>query len=87
MCHYVFELPESPRGLCAAIPAARVRCLEAFRQVLLRWPLCPEALRATDRVALTSARAHIESLEVSMATFYVQTFFAYSGRAPIVPHG
>ncbi|RDX40899.1 hypothetical protein OH76DRAFT_1489920 [Lentinus brumalis] len=84
--YYVHDIPESPRGLCATIPAARVRSLEAFRQVLVRWPLCPQPVRGTDRLALTSAQAQIETVEVAMVTFYVQTFFAYSGRPPIVPH-
>lgn len=84
--HYLRTLPEKPRGLCAELPHARVRCLEGFRQVLVRWPLCPQAVYATDPLALTTPEAHIVAVEEAMATFYVRTFFSYSGRAPIVPH-
>ncbi|KAI0686910.1 hypothetical protein C8T65DRAFT_712258 [Cerioporus squamosus] len=76
--YYVRQLPQKPVGLCADLPHARVRCLEALRQVL--------SLRGSDPLSLTLSASRIQALEVEMATFYVQTFFAYSGRAPIVPH-
>ncbi|TFK81876.1 hypothetical protein K466DRAFT_604136 [Polyporus arcularius HHB13444] len=84
--YYIRNLPHKPLGLSAELPHSRVHYLEAFRQVLLRWPLCPQAIHAADPLALTTPASCIEDLEVALTSFYVQTFFAYSGRAPIVPH-
>ncbi|KAI0686518.1 hypothetical protein C8Q76DRAFT_772315 [Earliella scabrosa] len=82
----IHTLPSVPIGLGADLPQARARYLEALWQVLIRWPLCPSVLHAGQPLALTTRRDRIECLELAMTSFYVSTFFVYSGRAPIVPH-
>ena len=79
-------LPSTGIGLSAHLPQARARFLEALRQVVVRWPLCPNAVRGAEPLALTTAREYIQLVEKSIISFYVETFFNYSGRAPIVPH-
>ncbi|KAI0362328.1 hypothetical protein OH77DRAFT_43594 [Trametes cingulata] len=84
---YALErLPTTPAGLAAPVPQARVRCLEALRQVELRWPLCPEVIAEASPLTISSSAVEIESLEREISAFYVHTFYAYSGRAPLVPH-
>lgn len=87
----LFQVNELPtgiptQGLAAPVLHARVRCVEALRQVVIRWPLCPEEINRAQPLRLDSDRTTISALEDRVAAFYVQTFFAYSGRAPLIPH-
>lgn len=86
--YQVNELPVSSAApaLCALVPHARVRCVEALRQVIMRWPLCPQAVLCAQPLRLDSNATTICDVEAQVAGFYVQTFFAYAGRAPLVPH-
>ena len=73
-------------GLFAALPHRRMRSLNALRDVLRCWPLCPPAIRQAAPLHTGDTAETIEKLEAWMALFYTQTFFDASGRAPIVPH-
>ncbi|KAI0356349.1 hypothetical protein OH77DRAFT_1495659 [Trametes cingulata] len=84
--HAVREIPQGPVGLAAVVPQARVRCLEALRRVVIRWPLCPEIICRVPRIATNMSVDEIETLERALASFYVHTFYTYAGRAPLVPH-
>lgn len=79
-------LPNSSRGLGAEFMQARVPYLESFRQVLIRWPLCPLEVCSSPPLVLTTPGRIAAELESSMIRFYTQTFFDYSGRVPITPH-
>ena len=79
------RIPVRPSGLADAYTFKRVDYLEAFRRVLMRWPGCPNSI-ATDPIYRNWTEADILAAERAMVSFYVHTFVAYSGRAPMVPH-
>ena len=83
----VSQLPsEESGGLFAAVPHRRIPYLNALREVLRFWPLCPPAIKEATPLHTGDSVEAIEDLELWMALFYTQTFFDASGRAPIVPH-
>ncbi len=82
---YVRELPTTDVGLTAARLDARLPYLEAFRRVLIRWPLCPHSVHS-QKITLDMPMDQIVGIEANMLLFYVETFFSYSGRAPLIPH-
>lgn len=82
----LYEIPDVPEGFGAEVVQRRVRILEAFRQVLVRWPLCPQVISSSAPLTTATRVEHIEDMERQMTAYYVQTFFDYSGRAPLVPH-
>ncbi|TFK77962.1 hypothetical protein K466DRAFT_507916 [Polyporus arcularius HHB13444] len=82
----ISELPDAGAGLSARVPHHRVPYLEAFRRVVSRWPSCPASLHDSPPFALTMSSEEIISREKVLVKYYVDTFFALSGRAPIVPH-
>ncbi len=73
-------------GLWANLPRQRVGSLEAFRRVLARWPCCPPTIHTAPPFGTNLPIDTIITREAELVTFYVKTFFEYSGRAPIVPH-
>ena len=79
-------LPGSGAGLCANVPERRTRSIQGLRNVLKRWPMCPPDVIAGSPLGPHLDTSVIEAMECAVARFYVRTFFAYSGRAPIVPH-
>ena len=79
-------LPESGVGLSAKVPERRARCIQGLRDVVIRWPMCPPEIVAGPALGSHLGSGAIEDMERAVAAFYVQVFFAYSGRAPIVPH-
>lgn len=85
--HTVPELPSEGFGLSANVPRRRVPYLEAFRQIMARWPRAPPSFYDQHN-PITTAMADdlILRREEELVCFYVQTFFEQSGRAPIVPH-
>ncbi|KAI0739112.1 hypothetical protein C8Q80DRAFT_231131 [Daedaleopsis nitida] len=78
--------PDESLRLYDPLPHRRVSALEAFRQVLLRWPKCPVELSRSVPITTCMTAEEIISLELEMTKFYVFSFFEMSGRAPIVPH-
>ncbi|KAI0689188.1 hypothetical protein C8T65DRAFT_711846 [Cerioporus squamosus] len=84
--YFVIDLPAGGAGLCAGVPHARVPYLEAFRRVVSRWPACPASIHHGLPFATSMSTDEILSREKELVKFYVHTFFAQSGRAPIVPH-
>ncbi|TFK81366.1 hypothetical protein K466DRAFT_604560 [Polyporus arcularius HHB13444] len=88
--HHLYSITEMPSsggaGLCALVPHARVPYLEAFRRVVSRWPACPASIHNASPFAISMSTDDILAREKEIAKFYVDTFFAQSGRAPIVPH-
>ena len=80
------QFPTAPEGLCAITPELRTQCLEALRRVFLRWPGCPEELVNAPEITRSLTTKAIEDLELTIASFYCTMFFAYSGRAPLIPH-
>ena len=77
--------PDS-QSLVAPLPHHRIPSLNALREILMRWPLCPPQIKKGGPLLTTSSVEAIEYLESQMASFYTQTFFDVAGRAPIVPH-
>ena len=73
-------------GLFAALPQRRASALNALRAVLMRWPGCPSTIASAADLRLNDRTESILELERKLAVFYVDTFFFYSGRAPIIPH-
>ena len=80
------SFPNFPAGLGGKVPQARVRYIEALRRVVLRWPFCPQEIVTAPSLTTASNDETIEKLERAIASFYVTTFFSFSGRAPLVPH-
>ena len=81
------ELPSEGIGLSADLPRRRVPYLEAFRQVMARWPRAPPSFYDShDAITINTTDDLILHREGELISFYVQTFFEQSGRAPIVPH-
>lgn len=82
----VERLPEDTGcGLSDDLCFRRVPYLEAFRNVLCRWPRCPPCIHKGPSIATSMSREVIEEKERQMARFYVQRFYEEAGRAPIVP--
>ena len=77
--------PEA-HGLFASLPQRRVSALNAFRQILVQWPACPDGIISATLLQSGDTTQRIEEFEFELARFYVHTFFLYSGRAPLVPH-
>ncbi|RDX41580.1 hypothetical protein OH76DRAFT_1364402, partial [Lentinus brumalis] len=87
--HHLYSIPELPdegAGLSARVPHRRVPSLEAFRRVVSRWPSCPASIHESPPFAITMSHEEILTREKVLVKYYVDTFFAQSGRAPIVPH-
>lgn len=83
----ITELPKEGVGLSALLPRRRVRHLEAFRQVMGRWPRCPPSFYDPDHtITINMHDDMIVVRERELVRFYIHTFFEQSGRAPIVPH-
>ena len=85
--HAVPSLPTPhSSGLFSALPHRRIKALNAFKAVLHRWPGCPSIISQQEPLRVSDATSVIEEVEFNLASFYVNTFFQLSGRAPIVPH-
>lgn len=85
--HTVPFLPSpDTSGLFAGVPHCRIKALNAFKAILHRWPGCPTTVTQRELLRVSDAPSIIEEVEFSLASFYVNTFFQLSGRAPIVPH-
>lgn len=84
--YHVERLPEDTGcGLSDDLCFRRVPYLEAFRNVLCRWPRCPPCIHKGPSITTSMSREVIEEKERQMARFYVQRFYEESSRAPIVP--
>lgn len=77
--------PDTP-SLVAPLPHHRLSALNALREILVRWPLCPSNIKDGGPLLSTASVEAIECLEFQMACFYTQSFFDVAGRAPLVPH-
>lgn len=77
-------LPPPIRSLSATRIQERVACLEALRQLLIRWPEAPHTLR---EVSLTSdvPEGVATQTEVDLATFYCRCALKEFGRPPVIP--
>ena len=88
--HSLWVVPHLPSedtyGLFAALPHRRVNALNALRDVLIGWRGCPRAVLDASPLKISDSVEVIENLEWHLASFYTETFFQASGRAPIVPH-
>ena len=83
----VLRLPASDTpSLFAALPHLRIPSLNALRDVLLQWPLCPEKIKNCQPLQICDSVEAIHELELHLAAFYTQMFFDVAGRAPLVPH-
>ena len=76
---------DSP-GLFAELPQRRVSALNALRDVLLRWPGCPSTITSAAPLQNNDSTDTIVCMERELSWFYVNTFFSYSARAPLIPH-
>ncbi|KAI0712367.1 hypothetical protein C8Q76DRAFT_600348, partial [Earliella scabrosa] len=85
--HALSSLPtEHSAGLSAPLPQRRVQSLNAFREILSYWPGCPADILNAKPLLGTESTEEIESVEFSLATFYVTNFFDLFARAPLLPH-
>lgn len=83
----VHSLPSSEsHGLFVSLPHRRVSALNTFREILMRWPGCPDKITSTLPLRPADTPGRIEEFEFNLATYYVDMFFFSSGRAPLVPH-
>lgn len=79
-------IPSVP-PLCDRSLRNRVPSLEAFRQVLIRWPNSPRSLSQSAPLTHSSmSEAAIQACERVMVRYYCQMFWLQAGRAPLVPH-
>lgn len=81
----ISTLPTSHSGLAAVDIMDRVPALEALRQILKKWPGAPRSMKKTKISAGMSPDA-LQMAEKGIIQFYVDTFYLYSSRAPLVPH-
>lgn len=82
----VRELPMQGTGLTAPTPFHCVPYLDCFRHVVSRWPRAPPSIYIHGAITTSLSAEEIAQREYDLISFYVQTFFEHSGRAPIVPH-
>ncbi|RDX39824.1 hypothetical protein OH76DRAFT_1490809 [Lentinus brumalis] len=83
----VTHLPAADEpGLFAPVPHRRISALNALRDVVMRWPECPELLQAVTPLSTLDTVATVEAFEYWLATVYTRAFFTHAGRAPILPH-
>ena len=78
-------LPNEAKGLVDPLPHRRVGSLQALQHVFVRWPRCPSSAIA-ERVVHNMREEEILAIEKELVSFYVNTFFEQSGRAPMIPH-
>lgn len=78
-------LPTAPIGLTAEDPRQQAPCLEALRQVVLRWKPVPAAIECAELLSAQSSAKYVLYMEREIAGFYVQRFFECSGCAAIIP--
>ncbi len=87
---FIFHrLPSKDQGLGAKDWLARIRMLKLFRKFMSDWPSSPSSTVGHISDSLASAadgEQHLLTLELTLYSFYCQTFFLYFGRAPCVPH-
>ena len=83
--HGPAALPSGAVGLADPMIVRRASCLEALRRVILRWPL-PGRSPPTEEITIATPMSDFLRLERELAGIYVNTFFAYAGRAPCIPH-
>jgi hypothetical protein len=86
----VGTMPTSDHGLAADQWEDRLPFVEKLRKLMLDWlgelARKLKAIRALDSVDFVPTRSDVEKVERIVASFYCQTFFDFSGRAPITPH-
>ncbi len=83
----VTHLPASDElGLFAALPYRRIHALNALRDVVARWPGCPQPLKDVAALTTLDATDTVLAFEYWLASFYVQKFFIHAGRPPVLPH-
>ncbi|PSR71685.1 hypothetical protein PHLCEN_2v12441, partial [Hermanssonia centrifuga] len=79
------RLPTSSRGLAATHIEDRRDSIQALHQLVLRWPEVPRAIVDSNTVPNMNTAA-LQSLEIALATYYVQKFYEVSGRAATIPY-
>lgn len=80
--YLVSQFPTSDQGLAALVWQDRAQYLKIFREIMSPWPGFPPD---AGHLKLTSP-SEVAFVEKLLANFYCQTFFDFSGRAPITPH-
>ena len=71
-------LPHSS-SLFATLPHCCINALNAFKDVLLRWPGCPTIIMQHEPLHLSDLPHVIEEVKFNLACFYTNTFFQLSG--------
>ncbi|KAJ3476824.1 hypothetical protein NLI96_g10891 [Meripilus lineatus] len=80
-------LDEAVKALSSPILSVRLPSIEAFRLIIVRWPLCPHALVQIE--SLTDPRhppRNISIAERLIYKFYLRSFYFHAGRPALVPH-
>ena len=83
--HGPAQLPSGPEGLADPMIVRCTSCLEGLRRVILRWPL-PGRTPPSKEITIATPITEFLNVEQELASIYVNTFFAYAGRAPSIPH-
>ena len=80
------SIPCGPVGLAHGDIRVRRYRIEALRRVIDRWPLAGRLPVPSTEITLTTPLDIVAVIEKELISTYVNTFFAYSGRAPSIPH-
>ena len=78
------SLPTANEGLASPDVRGRAQSLEALRVLLARWPSVPEHI-VTSKPLTEVDETTLSKMEVSLCTFYVQSFWERAGRAATIP--
>ncbi|KIJ64135.1 hypothetical protein HYDPIDRAFT_29027 [Hydnomerulius pinastri MD-312] len=60
-----------------------VVCINAFYSFVTSWPNAPTTF--SEELTTTSLEARAHDVSTSLQVFYIETFFAYTGRPPVIP--
>jgi hypothetical protein len=79
------DMPPPLKGLGASGVWDRLESLEALRELVSRWPKCPQNLLTPSQFVGQLRELDLEEFEQRLACFYCQAFFDMFGRAPALP--
>ncbi|KAF7798784.1 hypothetical protein EIP86_010009 [Pleurotus ostreatoroseus] len=78
-------VPAADEGLSHTDCKVRAVFLDAFCQLMRRWPTVPSILRDNPSFTLISSPDVFAKLEHAVYVYYCSTFFQVAGRPPVVP--
>ncbi|KAJ3482755.1 hypothetical protein NLI96_g6758 [Meripilus lineatus] len=81
------DFDESAKSMSSLDIRVRLPSIEAFRQILIRWPSCPPSL--VQLSPLTDSRHPDRAISIAerlLIKFYLRSFYLHTGRPALVPH-